>query len=87
MPELPAPECPYGYPKEQLEKLFGTYGYQRLGRWMVGQTMAICDGLTYSHEDKRYYPSPCADNPHGPVVYTWDLRDFVSAPDARVIDW
>jgi hypothetical protein len=72
------PSCPYGYTKTDLESIFGNEtAYKAFMTWMVGQTMAICEGREYSYELKAYEPTECSAAPHGMVVYTWDLAQYL----------
>ncbi len=65
---LPEPECRYGYPWSQLEALLLRDELDGLGKWMRGQTGAICTGVD-------------EDIPHGMVLYTWDVaRYFAGLP-------
>lgn len=72
----PEPECWLGYPQGQLQEILGEAGYHELGKWMYGQTMAICDGQRYDH-DLQEYVQTCPE-PHGIVVYVWDLGRFMA---------
>lgn len=74
---LPEPECPLGYPKSQLDTIFGD-DVARLWQWMRGQTGAICTGTRYNHDTGAYELSPCAKTgAHGYVVYRWDVERFM----------
>lgn len=79
--ELEAPECELGYPLRQLQRVLGIK-YPQFSKWFAGQTGAICDGRKYSYERKEYEPTGCG--PHGMVVYTHDLRNFLQG--GRVLD-
>lgn len=74
MKELPEPECSLGYPLSQIENIMGDR-IQEFNHWMFGQTMAICDGRSYDNVTEKYYFNDCG--PHGSVVYSWDLIDFL----------
>lgn len=71
---LPKPECQLGYSDTQIREITDSR-YDEFTRWMRGQTMAICDGRYYSHEDKQYYEDGCG--PHGTIVYYWDVVTFL----------
>jgi hypothetical protein len=78
---LSAPECPYGYPISQLEGQLSSEEFQSLGQWLRGQTMMLCTGEKYDHENQQTIASECAENPHGAVVYKWDVdRYFAGLP-------
>lgn len=75
---LPKPHCKYGYTLSQLlDDVFSgdQERFDSLMKWMYGQTMTLCDGRLYNHETKEYEKG--CDEPHGPVVYTHDLRRFL----------
>jgi hypothetical protein len=76
---MPASACPLGYPREQLETWLGSQAYRRLCLWMLGQTLAICEGRRYDSESGEYQPDGCAEHPHGPVVYRWDVARWLQA--------
>jgi len=79
VPELPEPPaCPYGYTKEQIERIVGSARLEEFNLWMTGQTMTLCEGRSYNHEKREYVENACANDPHGAVVYTHDLRRFVA---------
>ncbi len=73
---VPAPTCPHGYTEVDLAGILGER-LDHFNQWMSGQTMSVCDGKRYSHEDRAYYPTECADDPHGPVVFPWDLHKYL----------
>lgn len=68
------PECRYGYTVPQIEEIMGPRLREFQG-YMIGQTMTICDGLSYDHEKKDYVESGCG--PHGTAVYPWDVERFL----------
>lgn len=68
-------ECKLGYTRTELEERLGSDRLARFDVWMRGQTIAICDGLIYSHEARAYMASNCG--PHGAVVYSHDLERFL----------
>lgn len=85
---IPDPECHLGYSARQLDAIFGT-GFVReaFNNWMIGQTMAICDGSPEREwvDDPdapggmrlvETGPSLCSE-PHGGIVYTWDLWRYL----------
>lgn len=76
--QLPSPICQLGYPQDQLEELFDEQELRRLGLWMNGQTMAICEARRYNHDTKKYEPNGC-DRAHGGVIYAWDLERWLRA--------
>lgn len=68
------PECQLGYTETQLDRILGDRR-REFNAWMRGQTIAMCDGKKYNHEEKRYEDTGCG--PHGLVVYSWDLQRFI----------
>ena len=78
MTEIVAPKsCPYGHTREDLGIILGPR-LQEFRLWMAGQTQTLCDGRIWNTPTKEYLPSPCAPFGHGPVVYSWDLRQFLN---------
>lgn len=75
----PEPECPLGYPIDQLKRVLTEQEFKRLALWMHGQTMAICEGRRYDHDKRVYEPDACADHPHGTIVYPWDFGRWLQA--------
>ncbi|RAO26490.1 hypothetical protein PSN13_06518 [Micromonospora saelicesensis] len=75
MSTLPEPACRYGYTVEQLQEALGDRA-DAFGRWMSGQTGAICDGRAYDYDACEYRETNCG--PHGSVVYSHDLRRFLA---------
>lgn len=73
---IPEPNCRFGYDVQQVEDILGARVHGHFLRWMTGQTMAICDGRSYSHEEKAYHATDCG--PHGVVVYPWDLERYLA---------
>lgn len=69
------PECNWGYTTSQLEEILGDR-FEEFGKFMVGQTMTLCEGRKYNHETKEYEES-CGGVAHGGVVYPWDLDNFL----------
>jgi len=65
-----------GYTVDDLENILGDR-FDEFTKWMYGQTMSVCEGRLYNHDKKTYEPAVCADNPHGGVVYPWDLKTFL----------
>ena len=87
-------QCPQGVTQDELEMILGDR-LPTFDRWMVGQTMSICDGRSYNHEKREYEATECADSPHGVVVYRSDLErfqrglpiyDWLSTRDRRCLD-
>lgn len=76
--------CPQGLTHSDLDELLGDRR-EEFNRWMVGQTMSICDGRSYNHELREYELTECADSPHGVVAYSWDVERFLAG--LPVIDW
>lgn len=66
-----------GFPESQLLRILDEDGLANFKRWMVGQTVSICDGRAYNHDTKEYEPTQCAPNPHGVVYYLHDLERFL----------
>ena len=73
--QLPPPDCKYGYSWAFLEEHLDEQQLKRLGHWMRGQTMAMCDGREYDYDKEEYHPTGCG--PHGGVVYSHDLHGFL----------
>lgn len=73
--DLLPPDCVLGYSRDALEQILAE-DYAEFGRWMRGQTAAICDGLAYDHESRKFHETGCG--PHGTVVYAHDLDRFLS---------
>lgn len=73
---LPEPECRLGYTHSQLKLILGDR-FHDFGHWMHGQTMAICEGKSYSHETKQYREA-CGGVSHGVVIYCWDLERYLA---------
>lgn len=78
---LNAPECSYGYPASQLERELDADTFKRLGEWMRGQTMMICDGQRYNRDSGECEATGTA---HGYVVSRWDVERFLAG--GEVID-
>lgn len=68
-------ECQLGYTEAQLQRILGP-NLAAFNKWMTGQTMGVCDGRVYDHDERKYYPNNCG--PHGGVVYGSDLRQFLA---------
>lgn len=63
MENIPPPTCPFGYTTEDLNALFPTEEEMvAFNKWMYGQTMSICEGRTYNHEEGVYETTTCADH-------------------------
>lgn len=73
------PECRLGYTKKQLTDILGDR-LEEFNRWMIGQTVSSCDGVSYNHSTEEYESTGCG--PHGIVVYSWDLSRFL---DGRAV--
>lgn len=71
---FPEPNCTHGYSLDLLEETLGAAKFAELMDWMHGQTMMLCDGRRYDHDTQEYYETHDA---HGPVVYTWDVQNFL----------
>lgn len=72
---METPNCRYGYTEDQLKSILGER-FDDFKRWMVGQTMAICDGREWDEGTKSHKPSGCG--PHGEVTYICDLEQFLA---------
>lgn len=68
------PDCELGFPTAQVEQILAE-DFAAFAHWMRGQTMAICEGRRYDHDTHEYTPTGCG--PHGPVVYPWDLDNYL----------
>jgi len=81
------PSCPSGYSRQDLEQHFGAKSGEPHPLWtqLNGQTQSICDGRSYNHHERKYYPTPCVDSPHGVVAYTWDVLEWYEG--LPVSDW
>lgn len=71
---LPKPTCPHGYTEEDILDILGPR-YIEFSHWMSGQTMMLCDGRTWNGTE--YEDNECTSDPHGGVVYPWDLERFI----------
>jgi len=80
--DLGNPDCIYGYSWNGLKDRLPSDRFNALRQWMVGQTVAICDGRSYDHVSREYSDTNCG--PHGPVVYSHDLQGWTLA--APIID-
>ena len=74
---FPEPICPDGYTWPQLEEILDPTTFAELSHWMRGQTTMICEGRRYNHKLRQYETDECADNPHGGVVYMFDVHRFL----------
>lgn len=72
MVDVQPPLCTLGYTDAELRGILGER-YKSFTFWMEGQTGGWCDGRAASR---------CG--PHGPVVYSHDLRNFLAG--GRVVD-
>jgi len=68
------PRCELGYPIDQVEEILGDR-FEEFGKWVSGQTMAICDGYLFNYAADEYEPTHCG--PHGQAIYPWDLQRFL----------
>lgn len=75
MTDLPISVCRFGYPRDQVRAVVGDAQVDAFGKWMRGQTGAICDGQQYNYDLKVYESTGCG--PHGMVVYKWDVERFL----------
>lgn len=75
--ELPEPNCRYGYDLDQINEMFPGERGEDFKKWIYGQTISLCEGRSYNHDTKEYEPNKCSDNPHGPVIYKWDVERYV----------
>lgn len=83
MKAFPDPDCESGYSLYFLEETMPLDAFDDFMIWMNGQTMCICDGRRYSHEDKQYYETGCG--PHGAVAYSWDVHRWLGLIPGRDI--
>lgn len=90
---LPEPECRVGYTYRQLEAILEDR-LEDFWDWMWGQTMMLCNaeaerewtddaGAPGGMRLVEVGPALCAE-PHGGVVYTWDLERYLSG--RQIID-
>ena len=70
--------CPWGYTNAGIKRILPREEEKRFWQWMAGQTMMLCEGREYDYEAKAYKPSACAQTPHGGIVYTWDLEQYLA---------
>ena len=77
------PSCPLGYTQSDIRALLGD-GEGLFMTWMNGQTFALCHGYYYDHDLEINLHSACAENPHGPVYYTWDVQRFING--RKIVD-
>lgn len=75
MRELPKPECPYGYPETQLERILGDR-MPEFFKFMRGQTVSLCEGREYNYERKAYFET---GHTHGVIFYEGDVRNFLGS--------
>lgn len=75
--KFPSPDCKYGYSWVFLNEIMDEETFDEFSKWMSGQTCTLCDGRRYDHEAKAYFPSECAESPHGGVAYRWDVERFL----------
>ena len=68
--------CPYGLTGGELAEVLGDR-LAEFHEWMVGQTVAVCDGREFNHGLSKYEPTVCADSPHGLITYVWDVQRFL----------
>lgn len=68
--------CPYGLTHDELEIILGSRMPEFM-HWMRGQTVMLCDGREYDHDEKAYKDTACAPWGHGVVTYRWDLDRFL----------
>lgn len=80
---IPAPECKYGFTRDQVEDILQGARLKDFDNWCYGQTMMLCTGVRYNHDEKKYEASGC-DEAHGPVVYPWDFERFLAG--GEVVD-
>lgn len=66
--------CPQGLTDDDVTEILRRHFF----RWMAGQTCGSCDGREYNHEERRYEETSCHKNPHGIVIYPWDLERYLS---------
>lgn len=73
--DLPHPNCPLGYNPAELHDILGD-NIGDFTRWMAGQTVALCTGTVFNHDDGHYEATAC-DPPHGVVIYPWDVTRYL----------
>lgn len=81
---LPKPECEMGYPLAQVKNILGN-NIDTFNKWMVGQTGAICNGKLYDRDLDKNVSSGCG--PHGMIIYTHDLKEFIRFNGKVTTDW
>lgn len=69
--DLPGPDCPIGYPEDQLRDLLGSEQLDAFIAWMYGQTFGVCAG---EHGGES----------HGRVYYRVDVQRFVRTHATRI---
>lgn len=79
----PYDECPLGLTENELTLLLTKGELEGFYQWMIGQTAALCDGRSFNYGLSKYEPTVCADNPHGPVYYRWDVTRYL---EGRPVD-
>lgn len=82
---LPPPACRFGYTERQIEAIVGDR-LAEFSAWFRGQTGAVCEGRRWDPDARGYVPDACAANPHGFVVYPWDLEKFLATRKVRETD-
>jgi hypothetical protein len=70
---FPPPACKWGYTRPQVIQMMGLF-IDKFDTWMDGQTVALCDGREYDHEQKKYVSS--CDVAHGTIYYADDVRRY-----------
>lgn len=87
---LPPPDCEGAYTEYQVVKIFGDL-LPEFHRWMVGQTMPICNGRRWDPFNQKYQQA-CGGISHGPCYYDCDVVEFAEGKDrglenVPVTDW
>ena len=78
------PECKHGFSMRQIDEEIFVHGpvQEKFWVWMRGQTMMHCNSTRYNYDTKEYERD--CDEPHGVVVYPWDLKRYLDG--RHVID-
>ena len=85
MKRLPPPSCTQGYTQDDLRTYLGPLRWLSFNKWIAGQTCPGCNGQLYNHNERRYEPTACINDPHGLVYYTSDVRQFLAG--GKDLEW
>lgn len=75
--DMPEPECKYGYPQSQIEKIFPEDRLKEFHLFMNGQTVSLCNNRRWDYILGEEVEDDCGTS-HGTVFYRSDVFDFLS---------